>query len=199
MKLLERPNKCILLLTGCILFLSNLRAQNFDIDLLKKINPQHPNSTVWRGFSSSSYPLSAAAPVSLLAAGFIKKDKALQHKGWEMVGSLAINTVVTEGLKYAINRTRPYEKYPTEVFPYSIENDGSFPSGHASMAFATATTLTIEFKKWYVAVPAYAWAAGVSYSRLYLGEHYPTDILGSAVVGAGSAVLSHWLTKKLLK
>lgn len=191
--------RCILLLTGCILFLTNLYAQNFDINLLKKINPQTPNSTVWRGFSSSSYPLSASAPVSLLAAGFIKKDKSLQHKGWEMVGSLAINTIVTEGLKYSINRSRPYEKYPNEVFPYSIENDGSFPSGHASMAFATATTLTIEFKKWYVAVPAYAWAAGVSYSRLYLGEHYPTDILGSAVVGVGSAMLSHWLTKKLLK
>ena len=64
-------------------------------------------------------------------------------------------------------------------------------------AFATATTLTLECKKWYVAVPAYAWAAGVGYSRMYLGEHYPSDVIAGAVVGAGSAWLSHWATQKL--
>jgi len=150
-----------------------------------------------RGLSGSVYPVSLATPISLLATGFIKKDAGLQQKGWEAVGSLAVNTVVTLGLKYTIDRQRPYEKYPGEVFPYSRETDPSFPSGHTSTAFATATTLSLEFKKWYVVVPAYAWAAGVGYSRMYLGEHYPTDVLAGAVVGAGSAWLSHWATQKL--
>ena len=182
---------------GCFYFCKPLYAQNADINLLKKVNPQYPNSGAIRALTSSVYPVSLATPISLLTTGLIKKDKELQYKGLESIGSLAVNTVITLGLKYTINRQRPYEKYPGIIFPYSIETDPSFPSGHTSMAFATATTLSLEFKKWYVVVPAYAWAAGVGYSRMYLGEHYPSDVIAGAVVGAGSAWLSHWATQKL--
>jgi membrane-associated phospholipid phosphatase len=199
MKSLKKVYKCILFITGCILFYTSSLAQNWDINLLKKINPENPNSTLMRGLSSSAYPISVATPATLLAVGFIKKDEQLQYKGWQAAGALAIDVALTAALKYTINRDRPAEKYPNEVFPYSIDNDPSFPSTHTSVAFATATTLSLEFKKWYVAVPAYLWAAGVGYSRIYLGEHYPSDVIAGAVVGAGSAFLSEWLTKKILK
>jgi len=181
-------------------YLANCNSQNLDIDLLKSINPRNPNSIVMRGLTSSTYPLGAAVPLAQLVTGYITKDKNIQYKGWETVGSLAVTVVVGEGLKYAINRQRPYTTYPGVVFPYDASETGqSFPSGHTSIAFATATSLALEYKKWYVVVPAYLWAAGVGYSRLYLGEHYPTDVLAGAVVGAGSAWLSHWLTKKVFK
>jgi len=175
-------------------------AQNFDINLLKSINPQNPNSGIMRGLTNSAYPVGAAVPFAQLVAGYITKDKKLQHQGWETVGSLAVTVVVGEGLKYAINRQRPYITYPDAVHPYDASETGqSFPSGHTSIAFATATSLALEYKKWYVVVPAYLWAAGVGYSRLYQGEHYPSDVFAGAVVGAGSAWLSHWLTKKVFK
>lgn len=190
----------LLIAATCFFCATNLQAQNADINLLKSINPQNPNSSVMKGLSSSAYPVGAVLPLSQLVAGYVTKDKKLQYKGWETVGSLAVTVVVAEGLKYAINRQRPYVKYPGEVFPYdATETGNSFPSGHTSIAFATATSLALEYKKWYVVVPAYVWAAGVGYSRLYLGEHYPTDVLAGAAVGAGSAWLSHWLTKKIFK
>jgi hypothetical protein len=58
--------------------------------------------------------------------GLIKKDKNLENKGWEMVGSLVINTAITQGLKIVVNRDRPFETYPDEVFPYKTDNSALF-------------------------------------------------------------------------
>lgn len=172
-------------------------AQNADINILKSINPETPKAGIWTATSGSAYPVSGALPVGLLVTGFINKDKSLQEKGWQAAGALAINFVITQGLKYTVDRERPYEKY-SFIHPYDASSSGkSFPSGHVSMAFATATTLAIECKKWYITVPAYLWATGVGYSRLYMGEHYPTDVLAGAAIGAGSAVLSNWLSHKI--
>jgi undecaprenyl-diphosphatase len=75
----------------------------------------------------------------------------------------------------------------------------SFPSGHTSSAFQWATGCALACPKWYVVVPAYAYACGIGYSRMYLGVHYPSDVLAGALVGGGSAVLSQFLTQKLLQ
>ncbi len=185
-------------LAGCFA-VQPAAAQGLDLNIAKGINPQNPNSFIWKGFSSSTYPLSAAIPAGMLVYGIIKHDKPTRRKAYEVIGSIAIASVVSEGLKYAVNRERPGEKHPGVIFPYKEEHGKSFPSGHTTLAFATATSLALEYKKWYVVVPAYVWATGVAYSRVYLGVHYPSDVLGGAVVGAGSALLSHWLCKKIFK
>ena len=188
--------KSILFFIGCFFIFSNTHAQNWEVNLLDNINPTVPNSSVWKNTSASVYPIAVASPLAILATGYLKKDKALQKKGWQSAGALVINTAITQGLKYTINRDRPYIKYPALIHPYELDNDASFPSGHTSTAFTTAASLSINFKKWYVVVPAYAWAAGVGYSRMYLGQHYPTDVLAGAAIGIGSAYLSNWLNKK---
>ncbi len=111
-----------------------------------------------------------------------------------MVAGLAISTVTTEAMKVIVKRQRPAQAY-SDIYPDEFDNSYSFPSGHVSIAFSTATSLMLTTKKWYITVPAFAWATGVGYSRMYLGQHYPSDVLAGAVVGAAGAYASHWLNK----
>ncbi len=189
--------KSILIFLGCFLFFNFTIAQNWEVEWLNNINPDYPNSNFQINISKSVYPFALATPLTMLSVGFIKKDKKLQQQNFKIIGSLLINTAITQGLKYTINRQRPYEAYPTIINPYTIETDASFPSGHTSTAFALATSISLQNKKWYVVIPTFAWASSVSYSRMYLGEHYPTDVFAGAVIGIGSAYLSNWLNKKL--
>lgn len=183
-----------------LLFLSvDVCAQNIDIDLLKSINHPNPNSAVWKGTSYSVYPASAVIVLGSLAYGYANQDKQIQQHGYELLITTVINVGMTEWLKRVFNRTRPADAYPGQVFVSSPSSGKSLPSGHTSQAFAMATTLTIQYKKWYIVVPAYTWAAAVGYSRMYLGKHYPSDVLAGAALGAGSSWLGHFISNKLFR
>ena len=114
--------------------------------------------------------------------------------------AIGLNVLLTSGLKYAINRPRPFAQYPNDIIKRTDAGPYSFPSGHTSSAFAMATALSLSTKKWYVAVPSYAYACAVGYSRMRLGVHFPTDILGGMVLGIGSSLLvfqiDKWIQKK---
>lgn len=183
---------------SCFAFATKTKAQNWDVDFVKAVNPVHPNSFAAKGLSASVYPLSIAIPVATFIVGEAKKDAKTKVEAYDQLGSIAISAIIAEALKKGINRERPFQKY-SGIYPYQYETGESFPSGHTTIAFATATTLSLQYKKWYVVVPAYVWAAGCAYSRLYLGEHYTSDVLAGAAIGTGSALISHWITKKIFK
>ncbi|MGA2884352.1 MAG: phosphatase PAP2 family protein [Halobacteriota archaeon] len=86
-----------------------------------------------------------------------------------------ITNAVGFGLKYAIARPRPSD---LGVKP---EAEPSFPSAHTANAFAFATTLSSYHRKFTVAM--FAWALLVGFSRIYLGLHYFTDVIGGAILG----------------
>jgi len=174
-------------------------AQNLDVSILKSINPRYPNSQVWIQASNSAYFVPIGIAATQMAYGIIANDKRSRDNSLQTLISVGIGVVASQAMKNAFNRTRPQYQYSSKIFSLSQANTKSFPSGHTTMAFATATTLTLEYKKWYIAVPAYAWATGVAYSRMYEGKHYPSDVLAGAILGTGSALLSHWLSKKLFK
>ncbi len=200
MKLFTRHYLILFILTiACSVTGLRSFSQGWDLRLAEHINPQNPHAFVWRAATSSAYPLGAALPIGQFVYGVLAKDSKSRYNAYESLGGLAFSAIVAEALKYGVDRQRPAEKHPGEIFPQSNEHGHSFPSGHATVAFATATTLALEYKKWYITVPAYLWAAGVGYSRVYMGEHYPTDVIGGAVIGAGGALLSHWLTRRIFR
>lgn len=177
-------------------------AQNWDINTLKSVNIHRDKSLdkAFDGISKSVKPLVIAAPLMSLANGFlIQKDSISKVNAINLTIAVGGNATITYITKKIVQRERPYDRYP-ELDPYNMEHSYSFPSGHTSNAFALATSLSMTYKKWYVVVPAYTWAASVAYSRMHLGVHYPSDVMAGAVLGAGSAILSHkatnWLQKK---
>ncbi len=172
-------------------------AQNWDVEVTKSINPENPASGFWRTTSWSAYFVSGAVPLFILTDGIIKNDPLIKRKAYKVFGAILIELIISESMKDVFKRDRPAQAYLGIVFPYRNVTGRSFPSGHTSLVFATAASLSLQFKKWYITVPAYAWAAAVGYSRIYLGVHYPTDVLAGSFVGAGSAYLSNWLNKKI--
>ena len=189
-----------LLFTLCLLVITLITAsgQGLDLRLLEYINgPKSSADKEWRFISNSMILVSAAAPTSMIITGLANHDKELTTKGLETAGSIIIAEGVTAILKGATHRERPYLAHPDLITGKTSPRDYSFPSGHASVAFATATSLSLSFPKWYVIAPAFTYATAVGYSRLYLGVHYPSDVFAGAVVGAGSAFLT-WKLQKLL-
>ena len=185
-----------------VLFTSvNSSGQNLDINILRNINSGRSASgdKVMTGFTNSVYPASVALPIAELIVGYARHDKQTVAYGWQTVAGLGINAIVTFGLKDAISRPRPYITYP-DIRPYQHLTDASFPSGHTSFSFCSAASVSLCYPRWYVILPSYLWAASVGYSRMYLGMHYPTDVLAGAVVGTGSAWLAYkgnkWLWKR---
>ena len=174
--------------------------QRVDIALLRSINLQRNIALdpTFKLITNSASPMAIGMPVGMLFIGHWRKDSVLKYQGYELVGSVALSTAIAFGLKYAVNRTRPFATYP-DLQKLTDGGGPSFPSGHTSIAFSTATALSLECPRWYVIVPSFAWAALVGYSRMDLGVHYPSDVLGGIIVGCGSAYVSRRAHKWLLR
>jgi len=185
----------ILLSFRCLCF-----GQNPDIDILRQINHNRIQSLdgTFKQITNTAAPFSVGLPVGMLGLGLLKGDSALIHHSIVIGASVVTSTIFTYALKNSINRPRPFETYP-DIEKLSDGGSPSFPSGHTSGAFSLATSLSLEYPEWYVVVPSYTWATLVGYSRMDLGVHYPSDVLMGAIVGTGSAYLTHYLNKKLFR
>jgi membrane-associated phospholipid phosphatase len=183
---------------------SIIHAQNVDIDVLKKININRNTSLdgTFKSISQSAVPISVATPILIYTLGMINNDSVAKQKALFIGETFLASAFITVVSKKIIKTDRPYDTYPM-VQPVVSEASYSMPSGHTSTAFATATSLSLAYPKWYVVAPSFVWAGAIGYSRMHLGVHYPSDVLAGALVGSGSAYLTYkanqWINKKRKK
>jgi len=178
------------------------KAQDVDVRILQQIHTPHVTEAddALHLLTNSTTLVSAGIPVGLLTIGWIRNDSVAIRSAMVVVATYVVSSAVTLSMKYAWNRPRPFEAYPQYFVKKASAGSPSFPSQHTSLVFAAATSLSLQYPRWYIIVPSYLWAGGVAYSRMHLGVHYPSDVLVGALIGSASAYLSYkanrWLHKK---
>lgn len=195
--ILKNPIKYFLIL---LFFSTVVSAQNFDIDLLRKVNVENPaEDHFWMGLSNSIKWAPAVYVGGNLTYGLIENDKNALRYSLESSMSMGVSMLISSVLKKAVGRPRPSITYP-EINTYKESNYQSFPSSHSALTFAMTTSMAYQANgRTYISIPIFSWPIGVGYSRMRLGRHYPTDVLGGAIIGIGSGIFSHWLTGRIIK
>lgn len=116
-----------------------------------------------------------------------------QYKSWIPLVILAACVGISDKgsagiIKPLVERTRPCNEVGVKARVVGVEcrNSFSFPSSHATNHLCIAMFLTILFRKekWYWHISWFIWAILIAYSRIYVGVHYPLDIIGGGILGA---------------
>jgi membrane-associated phospholipid phosphatase len=192
--------QCLVLLSvmlACSTVFGQSRLQQFDDQIIIDLqNERTPEQTGIMLFLSNNYLYGdIGIPAGLLIAGTINNDKGMRENAAFVASSTALSYGITLLLKHIVKRPRPFIQN-INVVPVYRAGSTSFPSGHTSSTIATAAALSMAYPKWYVIGPAFLWAGATSYSRMYLGVHYPSDVAAGALIGAGSALSLSFLKAK---
>lgn len=191
------------------------QTQAWDLHLFELVNMQWRNAVLDLLMPVASHTplLWMLAVLALLLLLPRRGPLAVLFMALVLGGSVGLADLITNQGKGAVGRVRPLNALPgvhfqqegewrtrPADFVQDKERGSSYPSGHAanSMALALAATLLWPgigscVRPWIFLLPLV-----VGYSRLYLGKHYPTDVLAGWVVGAFAAVLLWALCRALL-
>ena len=119
--------------------------------------------------------------------GLYSRNDEARHAVLTGVEGIGLSSLFTLGLKYAFGRERPNKNEGPRAF---FKGGQSFVSGDTTPTFAAAATISEAFDyHWWAAVPAYSLAAMTGVGRMGKDAHWASDILGSAIVGAGTTEL----------
>lgn len=141
-----------------------------------------------------------AAPV--LAIGRWVEGDGRYDDAWRAGLSVTIGLGLSTAIKHAVHRDRPFAGLPgvtakSRYVGARHLDRYSFPSTHATLAAALATSLALSHPEWYVVVPAAVWVGAVGVSRVWLGVHYPGDVVTGWALGAAVAWTIHRLGDRL--
>jgi len=153
-----------------------------------------------RGADRSAFPVFFAAPIGAWAGVWALRGGGDWSDAYRLTASQVVTYGAVKGLKALFRRPRPFvtlseiRSRSPRYSPTGPEGASfAFPSGHAAMAFAVAASWSLSHPEWYVVAPGALWASSVALSRVWLGVHYPSDILAGALLGTGLSLSIHLL------
>lgn len=120
-------------------------------------------------------------------------------QAWQILIAFLLSALLAQALKALFGMPRPWEvfehggKYAYFIDGVTRRGFSSFPSGHSTTVFTLATMLAIFEKNKRMNVFYVLTAVAVGYSRIYLGQHFLTDVLMGSFLGVLTAVLVHWI------
>jgi len=165
---------------------------SYDVRLFRLVNSQqNPDKTgFFEILDHLAYPAFIGAPAGFLAIGAMNDNSQNFQTGIMLLISEGLTLAGTGIAKIAVDRPRPFEALEGVKVKHEWSAGGhSFPSGHSSLAFSIATIISLQYGKAALSLPMFVWATLTAYGRVYLGVHYPTDVLAGAVLGAGVSLL----------
>ncbi len=143
--------------------------------------------------------ISLGIPAIFLITGLVKKNRDYARKGLMILLSIALAGSVCATIKRTVKEPRPYE-VDSRITQWSVGGSNSFPSGHTAEVSAAALAFSlILFRTPVIIVLSVIWALLMMLSRIILGVHNFTDILGGFVAGCLGLLIMHSIFERYEK
>jgi hypothetical protein len=164
-------------------------AHHYDADVRRQYAPATPPS------SNNSHDLQDIAPTAALLAGTLglaqlSDDSAGKKEGWAMLEAATFSAGTSYALKFAAGREAPYQTSDPDLFR---RGGSSFPSLHTTVAFAVGTVMAESGNddyRWLRRALGYGVGVFTSYERLKHNQHWLSDTVAGAAIGASTALFA---------
>ena len=169
--------------------ISDLRVDHWVQDQRSAHSDDIARAFKWGGSPEVAF----GVPAAMFVTGLATRSPKLQRGAGRVLGSVVLAGVTTGALKFTVGRFRPDEATSQYIFrPFS--NHDAFPSGHATLAFSLATSLSEEIRRPWATALLYAGATGTAWSRLNDHKHWLSDVLAGATIGitSGKVMEGRW-------
>jgi len=155
--------------------------------LFHKVNQHFDKKILNRFFSSITYLGGATFTIAVTLLMILFSSNQTQLTALASALSLAISHIPVAIIKKLFPRKRPYLTLEQTRYPMNPLKDHSFPSGHTTAFFSVAVPFTLYIP--YLAFILIPIGISVGLSRIYLGLHYPSDVLAGGILGSSAGIL----------
>lgn len=152
-----------------------------DESVASQVNPAWHNTST--NISSACTYGTAAVAGGIFVTGLFTQDQHAKRTGILSAEAAIDSALFYGGLKLIFNRDRPYMANGDGKFFAGNFSSGSFPSGHAAMAWTLASVVAHEYPQWPVQLAMYSMATAVATTRVTGGQHFPSDVFFGSTMG----------------